>query len=85
MPRASKRLRFQNAKTGNDIDAAMDETKEDASEDKSGDEDNLNDFRMHTTFIAVTIKLPKIVTSSNIYTTNTPSLSIPFHKRMRNF
>ena len=37
----------------------MDETKEDASVDKSDDEDNLNNFCMHTTFVTVTIKLPK--------------------------
>ena len=58
MTRASKRLRFQK-KDGTDTDTAMKETTDDTSEDKSDDEDNLNNFRMYTTFITVTIKLPK--------------------------
>ena len=58
MTRASKRLRFQKSKPDKHTDAAMDEMKDDASEDKF-EEDNLNDFRIHTTYITVTIKLPK--------------------------
>ena len=37
----------------------MEDTKEDASDDNTEDEDNLNNFRMYTTYITVTIKLPK--------------------------
>ena len=59
MPRASKRLRFQNAKTRKNTDSTMEDTKEDASDDNTEDEDNLNNFRMYTTYITVTIKLPK--------------------------
>ena len=58
MPRASKRLRFQN-KTGKDTDASMEGSKVNANENNSEDEDNLNDFRIYTTYITVTIKLAK--------------------------
>ena len=58
MPRASKRLRFQH-KTGKDTDASMEGAKVDANENNLEDEDDLNNFRMYTTYITVTVKLPK--------------------------
>ena len=58
MPRASKQLHFH-TKTGKDTDAAMEDTKEDAIDDNTENEENLNNFCMYTMYIIITIKLPK--------------------------